>query len=271
MPGVTPLGFERKSLAEILADVEAAASGAFGPALIQTAESPQGQLNGIFANIAAQTWEMAEDVYQSLDPDQAEGPRLDMLARLRGLVRPAGEDDATFARRITNRDRPDIHLRPAIEAVEAVAGVGCVRVWVNDTGTVDANGIPGHSICFAVTGGDDAEVGAAIHDWTVAGIGLYGNTTVTVPDASGICRTLAFLRPAPRPVSLNVTIASRPPDGRGCAAPTVDEVRDAIVAGLSCAAAGGLGNGADVTESRVRQALSVLPGAEVLTVAGRAG
>jgi uncharacterized phage protein gp47/JayE len=265
--GVVSEGFARKPLADILVDLETAMTAAFGPAVIQTAESPLGQINGILADLATGVWELAEATYQSLDPDQAEGSRLDILGKIRGLTRQAGEDDATFARRITNQDLPDIHLAPLRAALLEIDGVTCVRLWENNTSEIDANGIPGHSLCVAVTGGADEAVAEAIHGWTVAGIGLAGNTPITITDEMGYCRTMAFLRPLVVPIALEVTLGV-PPAGYGCSAPTIEAVRAAIVGTLSCSGAAGLGNGASVTESRVRGALAGLPGAEVLQVRG---
>ena len=83
--GVQPTGFVRKPLNVILAEIEAAMITEFGPDAIQTAQSPFGQLNGLFADLANELWERAEDIYLSHDPDQAEGNRLDTIGRVRQI------------------------------------------------------------------------------------------------------------------------------------------------------------------------------------------
>jgi hypothetical protein len=81
--GVVPTGFNRKSFNTILLEIENAMVTEFGPSVIQTSQSPFGQLNGLMADLITTLWEYAEDVYQSYDVEQAEGTRLDALATLR--------------------------------------------------------------------------------------------------------------------------------------------------------------------------------------------
>ena len=60
--GVQPTGFVRKPLAVILAEIESSLITEFGPGVIQTPQSPLGQINGTFADIMAEMWELFEDV-----------------------------------------------------------------------------------------------------------------------------------------------------------------------------------------------------------------
>lgn len=269
MTGVTDTGFVRATLPEVLADIETANIATFGAGIIQTAQSPLGQINGLFADLAASFWEIAEAVYGSLDPDQAEGARLDMLGRIRGVTRAIDEADEAFRRRITNAGRADIFIRDLMAALETTDGVTCTRIHVNDGDTTDDNGIPGHSLAIAVTGGDDADVGAVIHAHTVPGIGLYGNTAVGIDD-DGLCRTITFLRPAAVRIRLQVTVAATP-TLCACRAATVAEIRAALVSALSCTSECGLGNGMDVTSNRIVAALADVAGAEVISVIGARG
>jgi hypothetical protein len=78
--GITAEGYSRKPLTTILAEVEAFLITEFGTGLIQTSQSPMGQINGVFAEGASKFWELGEDIYQSLDPDQAEGSGWTSLA-----------------------------------------------------------------------------------------------------------------------------------------------------------------------------------------------
>jgi len=91
--GVTPTGFNRKPLITILGEIQDKVKETFGEGAIQTPESPFGQINGMFASLASTLWEISEATYQSYDPDQAEGVRLEQLGRIRLLERMGGEDD----------------------------------------------------------------------------------------------------------------------------------------------------------------------------------
>ncbi|WP_377838694.1 hypothetical protein [Bosea sp. UC22_33] len=115
--GVDPSGFVLKRLPEILAEIEAANVATFGPGVIQTDQSPLGQLNGLHADIAASVWELALSVYQALDPDQAEGVNLDRIAKLRLLTRAPGESDIDFRNAITNAGRARIDMSDLSQAL----------------------------------------------------------------------------------------------------------------------------------------------------------
>jgi len=99
--GTQPNGFARKPLQVILQEIEADAIRIFGEGLIQTSESPQGQQNGLYAYSVNELWEIAEDVYQSFDPDQAEDRRLESIAKLR-LLRRNGMSNIDLRKQINN-------------------------------------------------------------------------------------------------------------------------------------------------------------------------
>ena len=87
MTGLSPLGFERKRLPEIKADIEARLRDAFGQDIDLRPESVFGQLVGTLVLPIAELWEEAENVYLSQDPDFAEGFSLDAVAVLTGTTR----------------------------------------------------------------------------------------------------------------------------------------------------------------------------------------
>lgn len=250
--GVTPSGFARKPFAQILADLEAAlaAPSRFGPGVIQTPESPLGQINGALAEAISSLWELAEATYASIDPDQAEGARLDILARLRLLERADGEADATLRADVTNAGRARIDMSDMIRAIKAITGVTYAVAWVNDGDTTDANGVPPHSVSVAAMGGDDAAIASAIRAYVVPGVGSYGNTRVDVT-IDGFCRALWFVRPAPVRVRLSLTVATQN-DRNGCPPPSAVAMKTALVEELAAS----LRNGDDVTLHRLNVALS---------------
>lgn len=259
--GVVPEGFSRKPLTLVLAEIEAALITEFGPGVIQTPQSPLGQINAIFAEAVTKAWELSEDVYQSLDPDQAEGVRLDILGRVRRISRGAGQSDESFRQAITNAGQARIDLQDISRAIAALDGVTYSHVWVNDTGSLDANLMPPGSICIAVTGGDDDEIAATIRQYVVPGVTMYGSTAIeSVVD--GYCRTFRVLRPIDVPVSLDVTVRTFR-DGLGCPPPSATAIKTALLQGLY------LLNGDDVTFYRVRQVIeNAFSNVEVVSING---
>lgn len=258
--GVIPSGFELKRLPEILAEIEAANVATFGPGVVQTAASPLGQLNGLHADLSALLWELALLVYQSLDPDQAEGARLDQVAKLRLLTRAPGETDIDFRQAITNAGRARIDMSDLAQALSAIAGVTYVQTFVNETDTTDADGIPRQHVTVAILGGDDDEIAQTIRAYVVPGIGTHGNTTVETT-IEGFCRSIKIIRPAEIAVEIEVDVIARP-DRNGCPPPS----SLAIAAGLADALTGATRprNGQDVTEYLIRQAIeSRYPNIEV--------
>lgn len=265
--GVTPQGFRIKRQTEILADIEAKARIIFGPGIIQTAQSPLGQLNGLFSSLAADHWETALDVYQSYDPDQAEGVTLDRLGKLRLIQRSAGEADESFRPDVTNAGRARIDVSDLLRAVRAVSGVSWARVYVNDTDATDANGQSAHSVAVAVLGGDDLAIASAIRAYVVPGVGSYGNLGVNLL-VDGVCRTVNILRPALVEVSMSLNIRVSA-DANGCPPPAPAAIKVALGQLLS-AAATRLANGEDVALHPIRTLLArVHPNIEV--VSGAAG
>lgn len=93
MTGLTPAGLEIKRLADIRSDLEARVTAAFGPATRVGPDSVIGQLIGVFALELSLVWELAQQLYDAFDPDQAEGTQLDNLAAIVGVARAS----ATFS------------------------------------------------------------------------------------------------------------------------------------------------------------------------------
>lgn len=91
-------------------------------------------------------------------------------------------------------------------AVASVHGVTRSRGYENDTGEVDDNGIPGHSICMVVEGGDTTAIAEAIAAKKGPGAGTYGTTEVLVRDRYGVPSRIHFFRLAFIPVFITVTI-----------------------------------------------------------------
>lgn len=87
----------------------------------------------------------------------------------------------------------------------AVTGVVRCRPYENDTDYPDANGLPGHSICMVIDGGD-AQVIADIIRRKKGNAGTYGTTVMTSTDGAGIVRNIAFSRSTAVPVSYAIQV-----------------------------------------------------------------
>ncbi|WP_395175040.1 hypothetical protein [Roseibium alexandrii] len=230
--GVTPTGFVRKPLDVILAEQEAAMRDAFGPGVIQTADSPFGQLNGVLAEFAASLWELAEDVHQSYDPNQAEGTRLVDLARIRLLEKLPGETDVHLRQAITNQNVAHIDEADFERALLAVEGVTWGKIYSNSTGETLSTGQPRNSVSVAAIGGTDEDIAAVSWQYIVPGITAFGNVAVEAT-ISGKCRTIRIIRPTVRRVRVELDI-TKTPDRSGCPPPT-----DAEISGLLAAMTAG--------------------------------
>ena len=227
--GVQPTGYVRKPLSVLLSEIEAAMITEFGPGIIQTAQSPFGQINGLMADLASQLDELNLEVYQSYDPDQAEGVRLDSLARLRQLQRN-NDTDADFRKRLTNRGRYRTDLADIKNAVTSVDGVTFAAVYGNDGHTWSKDLSPG-TIAVVVMGGKDEEIADQIRAYMPPGSTLYGNHYAT-SSVEGYCRTIPIVRPIVIPVDLAI-YTKNTPTAEGCPAPANSTVADGFLADWS--------------------------------------
>jgi uncharacterized phage protein gp47/JayE len=107
-----------------------------------------------------------------------------------------------------------------------VDGVRQATLYNNDTGVTDSNGIPGHSFGIVVDGGTDLDVATAIEQAKDVGAGTAGDTTVAVPDPSGIPIPIKFYRIVLVPIAVEVTVRKLP----GFQAVTVENIKAALVA-----------------------------------------
>lgn len=244
-------GFSRKSLAEVLRDIELSEQLHFGPSIVFDAQSPLGNWNGVLADALREAWEMGEGVYYSLDVDQASGARLDLLGKLTHTTRATGESDADYRQRIKNTDNGNIKLSKMRNDIFNISGVSWVNITENRTdGTV--NGLPSHSLGVAVVGGTDAEISDVIWADVAPGVGLFGNTPLTLR-SDGLCRALNFIRPIDVTVSLMLDVSIG--DDKCQCSPTS---KDGIATSLAAVLNGNCGfyNGQLITPEFIRLAFN---------------
>lgn len=245
--GVVPTGFARKTLPVILAEIEAATVERFGADVVQDAESPMGEINGIFADVISDIWQEIEATYQSFDLDGAEGPRLDIIGKFQRLPRLSGELDGAYRLRISNDDKANIKLAHRLNLLRSVDGVTFAWIIENSTDVENEHGMPPHSVSYAVTGGDDEDVAALIYENAIGGVGLYGDYFAEV-NVDGFCRTITFIRPVEVPVRVELDVRHIP-DGCQCAPPSVSTITQFVIDAF--AGECGYKNGDTVTSDRV--------------------
>lgn len=259
--GVQPTGFVRKPLSVILAEIEAALITEFGPQVIQTSQSPLGQINGLFADLVNELWERAEDIYLSYDPDQAEGTRLDTLARIR-LMDRGDNSDLEMRQAITNNGQARIDLQDLSRAIGGLDGVTYHQVFTNETGEIDIEFECG-TVAVAVIGGDDEEIAKVLRLYVAPGINTYGNYSVT-SEIDGFCRSANIIRPIPITVSLDITVRAFK-DRFGCPAPSPTAIRAGLIEDWLASRI----NGLDVTSFTLRSLIeSRFPNIELISFTG---
>ncbi len=91
-------------------------------------------------------------------------------------------------------------------AIANVAGVTRHKLYENDTGATDSNGLPPHSISAIVDGGDVTEIAQTIRGNKGQGTATYGITSVTVPDNYGNPHLISFSRSTDVPIYGHITL-----------------------------------------------------------------
>ncbi|EAU0371216.1 hypothetical protein CAV59_19005 [Salmonella enterica] len=91
-------------------------------------------------------------------------------------------------------------------AIANIAGVTRHKLYENDTGKTDGNGLPPHSISAIVDGGDVTEIARTIRGNKGLGVRTWGKTSVTVPDKYGNPHIISFSRPTDVPVYGKITL-----------------------------------------------------------------
>ncbi|MBU9818134.1 baseplate J/gp47 family protein [Rahnella sp. C60] len=91
-------------------------------------------------------------------------------------------------------------------AIANISGVTRHKLYENDTGAVDANGLPPHSITAVIDGGDATEIATTIQLKKGQGVTPNGTTQITVADKYGNPHVIGFNRPVPVPVYIAISL-----------------------------------------------------------------
>lgn len=149
-------------------------------------------------------------------------------------------------------------LDSIFSAISDLEGIIEVIVLENDTGSVDVNGQPGHSIQAIVEGGDDTEIASAIFFEKAAGIQTVGDVTIPINDIQGLPHDINFRRPTDLPIYLiiNLTIdGTYPANG-------ADTIKQATLDFAEV----NINIGDDVLQSRLFTPVNTVPGHTIDTL-----
>ncbi|WP_286870898.1 baseplate J/gp47 family protein [Pantoea sp. UBA5035] len=91
-------------------------------------------------------------------------------------------------------------------AIANVTGVTRHKLYENDTGAVNGDGIPAHSIAAIVDGGDVTDIAQTIRGKKGQGVATFGSTTVTVPDKYDNPHAISFSRSTDVPIYVAITL-----------------------------------------------------------------
>lgn len=112
-------------------------------------------------------------------------------------VGTAVETDAELRRRQGNSVAipSQTILEGMVGAVATLEGVTRYKGYENDTNQIDTNGIPPHSSCLVIEGGDAQSIAEIILNHKTVGSGTYGDTQIPVIDRYGLETIINFQRP----------------------------------------------------------------------------
>lgn len=152
-------------------------------------------------------------------------------------VGTAVETDAQLrARQATSTAQPSKTVLEGVKgAIAAISGVTRSRVYENDTGTADSNGLPAHSITCVVEGGSASDIGNSIFDRKGPGCATNGATTVTVTDSFGVNTDIHYDVVGYTPIDVAYTVKGL----SGYTSSTATAIQNAAVAFLN---GSGIGN-----------------------------
>ena len=195
-PYIDGTGIHMPTYEDRLEDLVSAYRNIFGIEAELSPAVPDYQLLSVFAKALDDTSALVVQDFNSRNPLYVSGAALDLLLPQYGLVRNAGETDASVRARIRTSlaGRSTNSYDALLAAVLNARGIEDAKLYVNDTDSTDADGIPAHSIAVVTKYGYTDAVAQAIFDHKPPGIGTYGSTTGTARDAAGNTYAIHFTR-----------------------------------------------------------------------------
>ena len=149
---------------------------------------------------------------------------------------PVETDAELRARQAVSTANPSLTvLDGTIGGVANVEGVTAVRGYENDTESTDSNGLPAHSICIVVEGGDSEDIAQAIQVHKTPGTTTFGSSSEIVYDSHGMPLNIKFQRPDLVTIEVEITIE----DKEGYSSDYATLIKEALAAAI---VASGIGN-----------------------------
>lgn len=197
-PYIDGTGIHMPTYEDRLEDLVTAYRNIFGTESELSAAVPDYQLLSVFAKALDDTSALVVQDFNSRNPLYACGAALDLLLPQYGLVREAGETDASARARIRNAlaGRGGSLYDALLAEVKTARAVKDAKLYVNDTDAADSRGIPAHSIAVVTLSGYTSGIAKAIFGKKPPGIGTYGTSSGTVTDGDGVSHTVYFTRSA---------------------------------------------------------------------------
>lgn len=135
----------------------------------------------------------------------------------------SGENDAQLRQRQTRSTA--LPSQTTMEGVDGallnIAGVTRLRSYENDTETTDSNGLPAHSMCCIVDGGDATEIATVIAGKKDVGTTTFGTTTINLVGRYGEPKHIRFSRPTVVDIFVDITLTTYP----GYTTSTADRIK----------------------------------------------
>lgn len=151
------------------------------------------------------------------------------------LGAPVESDAQLRERQSASTALPALSLLESLFAqVANLPGVQRVAAYENDTDATNATGLPPHSICFVVLGGNATTIAQTLANGKGQGVNTFGSTTVQVIDQNGVPINIHFY--ILTTVTITVTITLRALSGY--TATIGDYIQQAVAAFISNLAIG---------------------------------
>lgn len=134
MGQLTPDGFVIQRLGDIIARMDSGMRGIYGADIDTAADSPDGQMIGLFSQALADLEELAGEMWRQMDPDYATGPNLDRIVAFAGTRRFQSNSSWLRSVILSGAARTPIPADSTVRDPSGVIWRSVLRV------TLDANG-----------------------------------------------------------------------------------------------------------------------------------
>ena len=208
-PYIDASGIHMPTYEDRLQDLLSAYRSIFGQEAELSPAVPDYQLLSVFAKALDDTSALVLSAYNSRNPAYASGQALDLLLPQYGIVREAGESDASVRARmnLVTASRGFFSLKSMEAAIREIPNVTHVQIRANDEDSA-VDGIPAHTIAAYVNNGNAGLIADAIWRKKPPGIGTSGSVSRTVTDEQGNSHTVKFSRPGLQAVSFRIELRS---------------------------------------------------------------